>query len=85
MVATKSGNEVAHVQEYVKQFREIHFPCRRIFRKVGRGSILQKHSYASCKYSLRNPRTRTHDNDNLSKVTFSMARQRKVLKFQLLV
>ena len=70
MVATKSGNEVAHVQEYVKQFREIHFPCRRIFRKVGREGILQKHYYASCEHYLRNPQTRTRYNDNLLKVIF---------------
>ena len=61
------GNKIAHVKENGKQCRKIHFPCRIIFRKVSRENLLQKYSYASWKYLIRNPKMRNHENDHFLK------------------
>ena len=53
-----------------KQFRKIYFPRRIIPRIISRKSILQKYSYASWKYFLRNPKVQNYENEHFQKSHF---------------
>ena len=50
---------------------QIHFPRRRLFRKVFRGNILWLYCNANWKCFLRNPEMRNYENNHFWKVALS--------------